>query len=359
MPALFITHTTNCKGDITETIETHTFSMASTRLQLLPAFHAFREKQLEPRLFSLDDNQPNEAIAVERFPEIIVFGKLSSRSKSAYANIMKKAERIAIQAKYYKSKIISIYCDHILAREDINTQMQEKLLKLSDKIVVPCNKMKLLIQEFNHKCEIIEDPWQIEALPYSINKKISEPKILWFGHQKNIQYLIKAVPDIFTSCSIHNSYHLSLLSSIDALEEFKSEVSLLKALRKWTINYIIWNPKNYTNQLKTLMTKSDITLIPSDSQDIFKAAASHNRVIDSIQGACIPIASPISSYKELSKLCYLTNDFGKAVDHVSKNFKTYSLHASLIREEKLKHFSPTSNKVKWIELISELMKQTV
>jgi len=113
-----------------------------------------------------------------------------------------------------------------------------------------------------------------------------------------------------------------------------------------------------TNQLKTLMTNSDITLIPSDSQDIFKAAASHNRVIDSIQGACIPIASPISSYRELSKLCYLTNDFGKAVDHVSKNFQAYALHSSLIREEMLKHFSPTSNKVKWIELISQLIQQT-
>ena len=90
MPALFITHTDNYKGDITKIVETHTFSMASIRLHLLSAFHAFREKQLEPRLFSIDDNEPTETITIERFQEIIVFGKLSSRSKSAYANIMKK-----------------------------------------------------------------------------------------------------------------------------------------------------------------------------------------------------------------------------------------------------------------------------
>ena len=99
-------------------------------------------------------------------------------------------------------------------------------------------------------------------------------------------------------------------------------------------------------------------MIPSNPQDPAKAGVSHNRIVDSIRAGCLTIASPMDSYKELSKICLLGNKFSYLIASACFDYERLSTKHSLLRENLLKRFSPEKNLDGWTAIWKEILQDT-
>ena len=75
------------------------------------------------------------------------------------------------------------------------------------------------------------------------------------------------------------------------------------------------------DQLEREIARAQISILPSDARDPLKFGVSHNRLVDSIRGGCVTIASPMGSYLELEELALLGNNFGELLNNAVENYR--------------------------------------
>lgn len=100
------------------------------------------------------------------------------------------------------------------------------------------------------------------------------------------------------------------------------------------------------------ISQAHVTLIPSDPRDSLKQGVSHNRLVDSFRGGCIPIASPMASYVELSSIALLADDFVPILNGIEANYNRIIAKHDAQRDQLLARFSPQTNQRKWEEAIA-------
>ena len=84
------------------------------------------------------------------------------------------------------------------------------------------------------------------------------------------------------------------------LEEFLQVFTSCK--RPWSLELLAWDNHNQPEQLENVLGSAHFAWLPSDPTDALKAGVSHNRLVDSVLSGCIPVASEMKSYLELSKI---------------------------------------------------------
>ena len=125
----------------------------------------------------------------------------------------------------------------------------------------------------------------------------------------------------------------------------------------WRVKFIIWDEKFKISQLEEEISKANISIIPSDPNDPIKSGVSHNRLVDSVRGGCITIASPMESYKELDGLALLGDNFGELLSKAIGDYERLRVQLENDRDQKLRLFSPEYNLRAWKNFWSNLMKQ--
>ena len=154
------------------------------------------------------------------------------------------------------------------------------------------------------------DPWQLEKFhpPRALNPE-KRCRLIWFGNTKNIRYLLNVINSIMGQSPKHINFLLTVLGRREALDMTFIHLKKIQAnYPNWRLRLIKWNDREPIRQLEKELSKSHISIIPSDPYDPLKCGVSHNRLVDSIRGGCISIASPMDSYKELSDLAILGED---------------------------------------------------
>ena len=116
-----------------------------------------------------------------------------------------------------------------------------------------------------------------------------------------------------------------------------------------------WDDRNQPSQLENLLSQCDFCILPTDPNDPKKSAASHNRLVDAIRSGCITIASPIASYKELSKIAIINEDISIGLKYAMKHYKRLSTKYSHTRGSILEHFSQSNNHQKWKRCLSDVL----
>lgn len=341
----------NLHGDITDKINGSHFSAASIRIQLLPAIKAANKLKIPTRVISISPEQ--DATELVGNPTVCIIGKISHYNPELHASLGVNILAAVGRVKRLGAKIILTYCDHMLERSKTLHNIYSTLIKHSNQIIVPTQKMRNLLNIPEDMCAVIEDPWQIEPQKIlSIKKDIETPKLLWFGQSQNMQYLMEITDNILSNCILYEKYELTVLSSIDAISSFKNFLQNRTAQKQWVIRYSIWDNKKQPEQLLTHLRNADIALIPSSPNKKTKAGASHNRLVDCINGGCIAIASPLDSYLELEDVAYLTKNIAQAVDIVASQ---YHLHLENIKKKRtnlVQRFSPIQNERNWRKVIA-------
>ena len=250
------------------------------------------------------------------------------------------------------SKIVALYCDNLISKKGIISDFYRNILLASDHVIFPTESLRKASSSYisaKTQSHIIEDPWQI--MHEHRRKSIAEGescKMLWFGSNANIQYLLNILEELLENLEQSRMFELSILGGPYAIDQTRIILSSIpKKYPNWAVRLVKWDSKNQPMQLEKELKRSHISLIPSDPLDPQKIGVSHNRLVDSLRGGCLTIASPMESYKELHSCCLLGDDFPRLINQSILDYDNISERLLKHRSKNLTRFNPAENIRKW------------
>ena len=356
-----LTFVQNLNGDITHLFDSPSTlgSMASARLQLLPAIRASRKLGISIKMISLHSKKPSDFFLLQP-SKICIVGKMSANNKESIEEMIVANLGAIVRLKNNKSKIIVQSCDNYFAANDAISEFYKDIYSLADHIVFPSSHLLYLCEPYvkvkTTRLHVVNDPWQVrESYPVRDLKKLQQIKMIWFGSNKNIIYLCKILPNLLRQMPKEYNYEITILGQKRAHKHILHLHSQIKnSYPNWTFRLVLWDQKKQPMQLENELTRAHISLIPSDPEDPLKAGVSHNRLVDSIRAGCITIASPMESYKELSKMTIIGSDFTNLLMFAINNYHTCAQELDKHRDT-VTQFNPKKNERNWEELIQQIL----
>ena len=328
--------------------------MASIRLQLLPALISAKAKGHNAPVLSLHSNHPEDFELINK-TDVCLIGKMSANSPVLAESMIMANSAAIFGMKANGCKIIIQYSDHILEQGDRLARFYTNIFKFADLIIYPSKALQNLALPFHtNKCKamIIEDPWQINnEHPFQALAEKDFCRLIWFGSNKNIHYLLPILHKMFHEADPKFQYELTILGQPFAHKLFnRFQEKIPKIYPNWQVRLVPWNNAGQPSQLEQELSRAHISLIPSNPQDPLKAGVGHNRVVDSIRGGCIPLASPMESYLELKDICITGANFTKMLNYCTKNYSKLTKQIEAKRSLILERFSPDANFAAWSKL---------
>ena len=353
----------NQTGDVTEKIFTGKGlgSMASGRLQFSPAIQSAKRNNAEVKIFSLHSDHPSDFQNLKK-SDVCLVGKMAANTEALVHSMILANLAAVSRLKNSGSTIALQYCDNYLDAKGPLKDFYEDLFKMSDIIIFPSNSLLSISKKHirgHHQVHIIKDPWQVRKWHEfnSLKTERSETiRLIWFGSNKNIPYLINAIPQLVTESDNSLNYELTILGLEFGLSKFKKFFPSFPQKSNWTFRLVPWNNDNQPEQLETEIVRAHISIIPSDPTDPLKIGVSHNRLVDSVRGGCIAIASPMGSYVELEELALLGDNFGELLNDAVKNYENITIKTRSARIRSLQDFSPDVNEQHWDEFWANAIK---
>jgi hypothetical protein len=349
-------------------------SVASLRLQVAPAIFAAQKIGISQNVLSLHSNHPEDMFEISN-STICLIAKMSSNNLANIQSMIVANLAAISYARNRGAKIILLYSDNWVHSNKITgndyldicrgltREFYRDLLQLSDYVVYPTQALLRMTANDVSKqaqCIVIEDPWQLnnwhEPRPLPV-----EPggliKLIWFGSNLNINYLISNLPSILSVKPKYQRLELTILSAQIAIDQCRSFFYQNKNLfAGWSIRLVLWDAANQPNQLEDELTRAHICLIPSDPDDQAKAGVSPNRLVDAIKGGCISIASPMESYREFRDLSLQGSNFRDLLLKALRDYKKVTLNLKQSRELALKKHSPNHNEEAWRNLLLKIIE---
>lgn len=334
-----------------------TYSMASDRLQLMPALLSAIRLGYDIEIFSLHSPDVESIINVKEYG-LCLIAKMNANTNSLI-QAMISANMVALNLfKKNGCKIIALYCDNLmhsdrdLTSDNNISKFYKYIFKLSNFIIFPSKKMKELSHQYaksEAKEFVICDPWQLKSWHTpKVLKRNKNCRLIWFGNNKNISYLLEVLPSLISASPKKQNFLLTILSTRASHKLVQKWIENFSTPKKnWRVRFPEWDTQQFSEQLEAEISNSHISILPSNPTDPLKAGVSHNRLVDSIRGGCVTIASPMQSYKELSNLALIRNNLGEALNEALENYQQLGEHLQECRVSELDQFSPNNNAHNW------------
>ena len=176
-------------NDIEVLLSSKSYStLASTRLQLLPALRAAQNLGLKPASYSLNASQPQYLNHLGH-PKVCLVGKMiGDDSDCAVANLAAIA-----RLNRMGTPILIIYSNHHLSRDDKMGEFYRNIAYYASYFIYPTEKLKQLSVPYLPKekiGDVIVDPWQIpELISFPKLETSANGRLLWYGTGSNLEYL--------------------------------------------------------------------------------------------------------------------------------------------------------------------------
>ena len=180
---LVITSLHGGSGDKTKKL-TSIGGVGSARLHLRPMFHAATELDLNPRLLSLDIDDPS-ILSELGHPQLCIIGKVNHFDDHRLKGFAMASLAAVSRLKARNVKVVLMYCDHLAPLQCARGSLYRDLLILADEIIVPCQAMADRARQFlpiPKPINIVLDPWQVPLLKYTKFKPNEPLRLGWFGN---------------------------------------------------------------------------------------------------------------------------------------------------------------------------------
>ena len=328
-------------------------AMASARMQLLPALEAAKELNIKTSVLSLHSNHPADFVKVKN-SDICLVGKMSANTNDLVHSMAMANLSAVCRLKSRGAKIVAQFSDYVFGRPDPLSNFYKDIFHLADHIIFPCNALReLTLKQVTTAAHshVINDPWQVSK-PYQVNPLADGEtlRIIWFGSNKNVEYLLDILEEILQNWKSERSCELTVLGQNFALSKVKKRLTRIKGpFPQWKLRLVPWRIDLQPHQLENEIARAHVSLIPSNPSDLKKSGVSHNRLVDSVRGGCITVASPMESYKELPGVALLGDKISLMLNDAEKNYNELCHELFLKRDEQLNKFSPEKNKGNWLK----------
>ena len=321
----------------------------SVRLQVMPAVRALESNGYECFCQALHEVDFKKFNILEY--SIIIYAKITANPQKRY-QIHCNIKAINHISKKHNIPSIVIYSNNHLEAPSIWADTYKLIIDNASLVITPSASLQNAIAEFHSgKSLVIEDPLLYKVLPYrERNSKNKHVNILWYGNNKNLTAMIKKMYALYSLCPNNYFYSFRLLVgnlSQSKRKEFQKAVDCAPSF--WEIIEKRWTQERHQQYLSI----SDYVLIPC-GDDNFSLSASHNRLIDAISAGTLAIASPIPSYKELSKVAIITPHIADAMTNTISHYNKIINKFDQERPPIMERFSINKNLAKWHAALKSL-----
>ena len=327
-------------------------SVASFRMQTLPAIIQAKQHGFDLKVFSLHSDQPHDLFNLKG-TDICLVGKMTANSVELVESMVVANLAAVTYVKNRGAKIILQYSDNWLATENLIGDFYRDLFKMADHVVFPTSTLQEHAKKYTNnstKTCIIDDPWQLTRwhTPQPFPTKQEEPfKIIWFGSNLNFEYLLNQLPSLLPVRIRGLKIELTVLGAPLAANRMKEFCERNREKIKWNIRIIVWDPRDQPNQLESELDRAHICLIPSNPKDPAKTGVSPNRLVDALRGGCITVASPMKSYQEFNEISLQGGKIRDLLMEAIRNYNDYREKLVTKREKLLSKFDPKLNSKSW------------
>ena len=333
--------------------------MASAKVQLIPLAKAANQLQLGVRVLSLDIDKPSILNRLGT-PSLCFISKINHYKNARVDGFAMAVLSAVSRLKAIGTKIVLLYCDNIASLPCSRGRLYRDLLRHADHCVVPSQSMSELVMPHinaSTPISVIEDPSSVRLQPYRKFLSTQKLRIAWFGNTSNVFYVCAQLEQLMRTVSHADSIQLVILTNPNVFEMIeKLFTSLLPhARRPWSLELLAWDDHRQPQQLEDVLGSAHFAWLPSNPTDPLKAGVSHNRLVDSVLSGCIPIASEMQSYLELSKIALIGSDHGELINLALNQYQRLSDKHQRLRSPILERFSPQKNHQRWVDLLSDLL----
>lgn len=343
--------------DVTQEISNGKTTTASDKFQVKPIIESLRSLNYKASAISLNKNYQLRDINELNRPDICFISKLRSYGTKNPDEYAMFHQSCVLNLKRKGTKIATLYSDHLAPEDSPDGELYRNLLFLSDAIISPSSILIGHAKQWSRQntlTAIIKDPCLIPKQPFNRLSLNDACKVLWFGSNSNIKYLRSTLSPLLMNSPGERRFQFTFLAAADGLTEIKTILSKINISSNWGFRLIKWKHNEQPKQLTDELGEAHITFIPSDPFDPRKSGVSHNRLTDSIQSGCIAVASPMDSYRELSKVSLIGDNlsqlFNKAVTEHGRLCKKYNS----LRAAYLQPFQPENNQENWARAIKSI-----
>ena len=180
------------------------------------------------------------------------------------------------------NKVVYDICDDWFLHKDRNLIARE-FIDIADAVTCPTKEMaRRVLEETGVTAIVIGDPYEFELSPV---KPVSSIKVMWFGHESNINTL--------------------------DISNYNFPIEIVTNTRERTIRNIRFTPWSISN-LRHAFKRNNVVIIPSlnDNKNLVK---SPNRVIESLISGMHVVAAPLPSYIEFRNFINIDVDMNEGI----------------------------------------------
>lgn len=178
---------------------------------------------------------------------------------------------------------------------------------------VPCEALRKELAPYaKHGIHVIEDPYESpQARPP--RGGVSEPvRLCWFGQLGATNFESVAQGLARAAGGLRGRRAELQLVTHEARREMVTDLRgrLSRAYPSLVVNFIPWSLEATWQAIDSC----DLVVLPQEQGERWGRVKSHNRLVESIRGGRLPIASPIPSYLELADYAWVGEDLGAGVE---------------------------------------------
>jgi SAM-dependent methyltransferase len=272
---------------------------ARRTVHLVPAAYVAAEPDLAPL-------QPVSALVITKFST----GEVSAAPATFDALIA------ALARLRGRTRLFADLCDNYAAMGDAlglpTLRRYQEGLAEHCALTVPCAALaEELAPIARHGIETIEDPFESprSGVPRA---GFGDPvRVCWFGSlgTTNADTIARGLERALAGFAGH-AVHLDFVTH-EARESLADGIGArLREGRPWlAFQFMPWSLEATWHAIEAC----DLVVLPQDHRDGWGRVKSHNRLVETIRGGRLAIASPIASYLELADYAWVGEDLGAGV----------------------------------------------
>ena len=179
-------------------------------------------------------------------------------------------------------------------------------------IVVPCDALARRLEPYAKRgVRVIEDPWETPAAAAPRFAPGETLRLAWFGNiaPMSVEGLVRGLGDALQGAE-GRQVRLELVAGAQRADVVEGVLARLAEARPGLETvFTHWS----IEATRRAIADADLVLLPQDAGNEWAMVKSHNRLVETLRGGRLAIASDIPSYRELDAYAWVGDDLGAGV----------------------------------------------
>ena len=300
---------------------------ASVRYRLLIPARELQNRGIENVVISPEaDARRNEELLAGS--SAAVFGKLSIFDPRAFRESARQHIALAARAQSLGIKVIADICEDRFDHELLGGYWRD-MVRMADKVVTSTVYLAELVREAGaQEVEIIPDPVEgqggdprfdadlvTEAGADKPDGRARRLRILWFGHQSNLDEVEEFLPALdrwAAARSIYVDFDIVTAAGFGVEKLVEERMVAGSGAR---VRYVEWSLEAADGALRNC----DFVIIPATLHISRKKSKSANRLTESLHAGRFVLAHPVPSYLEFAKYAWISDDLLEGMEWALAN----------------------------------------